>query len=62
MYLHRSSYNNGKKNWKYNNDYEDEIDWRDLSDNGGESRRENAANYFYSINIKDNEIIGFGQT
>ena len=41
---------------------EDEIDWRDLSDNGGESRRENAANYFYSINIKDNEIIGFGQT
>lgn len=39
---------------------ESEIDWRDLRDNGHESLRTDAATCFYSINIKDNQIIGFG--
>ena len=39
---------------------ESEIDWRDLRDNGHESLREDAASCFYSINIKDGKIIGFG--
>lgn len=38
-----------------------EIDWRDLRDNGGTSRREDAANCFYPIIINDGEIIGIGQ-
>jgi adenine-specific DNA-methyltransferase len=39
----------------------DEIDWRDLRDNGHESLRTDAATCFYSIDINTNgEIIGFG--
>lgn len=39
---------------------ENKIDWRDLRDNGGESLRTDAATCFYSIDIKDDKIIGFG--
>lgn len=39
---------------------EGDIDWRNLRDNGGESLRTDARNCFYSIIIKDDEIIGFG--
>ena len=38
----------------------DEIDWRDLRDNGGESLRTDARNCFYPIYVKDGEVIGFG--
>ncbi len=40
---------------------EDEIDWRDLRDNGGESLRTDAATCFYSIIVKDGKIVGFGE-
>lgn len=39
---------------------EDEIDWRDLRDNGGESLRSDARNCFYPVRVKDGEVIGFG--
>ncbi|MCR4660585.1 MAG: site-specific DNA-methyltransferase [Clostridia bacterium] len=40
---------------------EEDIDWRDLRDNGGESLRTDAATCFYAINVsKDGEIIDFG--
>lgn len=40
---------------------DEEIDWRDLRDNGHESLREDAATCFYSINVtSDGTIIGFG--
>ena len=39
---------------------EDEIDWRDLRDNGGESLRSDAKNCFYPIIVKDREVTGFG--
>lgn len=39
---------------------DDEIDWRNLRDNGGESLRTDAKNCFYPIIVQDNKIIGFG--
>lgn len=39
----------------------DEIDWRDLRDNGHESLREDAATCFYAIRVKDGQIVGFGE-
>jgi len=40
---------------------EEDIDWRDLRDNGGESLREDAATCFYAINVTpEGEIVGFG--
>lgn len=40
---------------------EDEIDWRDLRDNGGESLRTDAATCFYAINVTaDGQVVGFG--
>lgn len=39
---------------------EENIDWRNLRDNGGESLRSNARNCFYPIIIKDDKIIDFG--
>ena len=39
----------------------DEIDWRNLRDNGGESLRTDARNCFYPILIKDGKIVGFGE-
>ncbi|GHS97096.1 site-specific DNA-methyltransferase [Bacteroidia bacterium] len=39
---------------------DNEIDWRNLRDNGGESLRTDAKNCFYPILVKDDKIIGFG--
>ena len=39
---------------------ENKISWRNLRDNGGESLRSDAKNCFYSINVKNGNIIGFG--
>lgn len=40
---------------------EEDIDWRDLRDNGHESLRTDAATCFYAINVTpDGEIVGFG--
>ena len=39
---------------------EDEIDWRNLRDNGGESLRTDAKNCFYAIIVKDGKVVGFG--
>ena len=38
----------------------DDVSWRGLRDNGGESLRTDARNCFYPIIIKDGEVIGFG--
>lgn len=38
----------------------DEISWDPLRNWGSESLRSDAATCFYSINVKDNKIIGFG--
>lgn len=44
-----------------NREIEDEdIDWRGLRDNGGESLRTDARNCFYPIIVKNDQIIGFG--
>jgi len=40
---------------------DDERHWNNLRNWGGESLREDARNCFYSIIIKDDEIIGFGE-
>jgi len=39
---------------------EEEISWRGLRDNGGESLRTDAKNCFYPIIVKDGEVVGFG--
>jgi adenine-specific DNA-methyltransferase len=39
---------------------EDEIDWRNLRDNGGESLRTDAKNCFYPIIVENEKVIGFG--
>jgi len=38
----------------------EDIDWRNLRDNGGESLRTDARNCFYPIIIENDKIIGFG--
>lgn len=38
----------------------DNVSWRGLRDNGGESLRTDARNCFYPIIIKDGEVVGFG--
>jgi adenine-specific DNA-methyltransferase len=38
----------------------EDIDWRSLRDNGGESLRTDARNCFYAILIRDGAVIGFG--
>lgn len=38
----------------------EEIDWRDLRDNGGESLRTDARNCFYPIFVRDMKVVGFG--
>lgn len=38
----------------------EEISWRGLRDNGGESLRTDARNCFYPIIIKNGKVIGFG--
>jgi adenine-specific DNA-methyltransferase len=39
---------------------EDDVDWRNLRDNGGESLRTDARNCFYPILVKKDKIVGFG--
>jgi adenine-specific DNA-methyltransferase len=39
---------------------EEDMDWRNLRDNGGESLRTDAKNCFYPIIIEHNKVIGFG--
>ncbi|MBL8097950.1 MAG: site-specific DNA-methyltransferase [Anaerolineales bacterium] len=39
---------------------EEDIDWRNLRDNGGVSLRTDARNCFYPVIVKDEQIIGFG--
>ena len=39
---------------------EEDIDWRNLRDNGGESLRTDAKNCFYPIIVENDKIIGFG--
>jgi len=39
---------------------EEDIDWRNLRDNGGESLRTDARNCFYTIIVKDERVIDFG--
>jgi adenine-specific DNA-methyltransferase len=38
----------------------DEVDWSNLRNWGTESERSDAKNCFYSIKVKDGEIVGFG--
>lgn len=40
---------------------DEDIDWRNLRDNGGESLRTDAKNCFYPIIVKNDKIIGFGE-
>jgi adenine-specific DNA-methyltransferase len=39
---------------------EENIDWRNLRDNGGISLRTDARNCFYPIIVKDEKVVGFG--
>lgn len=39
---------------------EEDVDWRNLRDNGGESLRTDARNCFYPIIVEDERVIGFG--
>ena len=39
---------------------DEDVDWRNLRDNGGESLRTDARNCFYPIIIKDEKMVGFG--
>lgn len=39
---------------------EEEIGWRNLRDNGGESLRTDARNCFYPIIVKNEKLVGFG--
>jgi len=38
----------------------EDIDWRNLRDNGGESLRTDARNCFYPIIIENDKVVGFG--
>ncbi len=39
---------------------EEQVDWRNLRDNGGESLRTDAKNCFYPIIVENGKVIGFG--
>ncbi len=39
---------------------QEEIDWRQLRDRGGESLRTDARNCFYPIIVENGEVVGFG--
>ncbi|MDP2207211.1 MAG: DNA methyltransferase, partial [Bacteroidota bacterium] len=51
----------GKKVIGYRKIQEEDIDWRNLRDNGGGSLRTDARNCFYPIIIKGGKIVGFGE-
>ena len=40
---------------------EEDIDWRNLRDNGGESLRTDARNCFYPIIVENEQVIDFGE-
>ena len=40
---------------------DEDIDWRNLRDNGGESLRTDARNCFYPIIVKDEKVVSFGE-
>jgi len=40
---------------------DENIDWRNLRDNGGESLRTDARNCFYPIIVKDGKVVSFGE-
>lgn len=39
---------------------DEDIAWRNIRDNGGESLRSDARNCFYSVIVEDGQIVGFG--
>ena len=39
---------------------DEDISWRNIRDNGGESLRSDARNCFYSVIVEDGQIVGFG--
>ena len=49
----------GRKSIGYRKINMEDIDWRNLRDNGGISLRTDAQNCFYPIIVKNNEIVGF---
>jgi len=50
----------GKKSIGNRKIEQDEIDWRQLRDRGGESLRTDAKNCFYPIIVENGEVVGFG--
>lgn len=50
----------GKKTIGYRRINEEDVDWRNLRDNGGISLRTDARNCFYPIIVKGEKVIGFG--
>ena len=51
---------NGKKIIGSRKIKEEDIEWRNLRDNGGESLRSDARNCFYPMIVKDGVVVGFG--
>jgi adenine-specific DNA-methyltransferase len=54
------SYPVGIKVIGYRKIKDEDVDWRNLRDNGGESLRTDARNCFYPIIVKNEKIFGFG--
>jgi len=50
----------GKKSIGNRKIEQEEIDWRQLRDRGGESLRTDARNCFYPIIVENGEVVGFG--
>lgn len=50
----------GKKSIGHRKIEQKDVQWRNLRDNGGESRRSDAKNCFYPMIIEDGVITGFG--
>lgn len=62
-YTHEFAYfviPSGKKSVGYRKIAPNDIDWRNLRDNGGESLRTDAKNCFYPIIVQNEKVIGFG--
>lgn len=62
-YVHEYAIFVYRKNYKIISErtiQDEEIDWRDLRDNGGESLRTDARNCFYPIFVRDMKVVGFG--
>ncbi|HBM46107.1 MAG: Adenine specific DNA methylase Mod [Parcubacteria group bacterium GW2011_GWF2_38_76] len=55
------SFHKGQKVIAHRKIKEEDIVWRNLRDNGGESLRTDARNCFYPIIVRDEKIIGFGE-